>query len=332
MSSHATTILPARTALERAAFAADVRDGLGTPGQKEIPSRYLYDAVGSALFETITHLPEYGLARADQRLLRRHAGRIAGFSDLPVIVAELGSGSGRKTRWVLRELSRRHQAVTYHPIDVSALSLERCRVEMSEIPGVRIAPLRMPYLEGLRRVARRRPSGRALLVLFLGSTIGNFQREEAAGFLMEVRSHLLGRDALLLGTDLQSDPSRLGPAYDDPAGVTAAFNRNVLARINRELKGAFDPRAFDHEARWNAAERRVEMHLVSRHPHTVDIPGARLSARFARGESIWTESSCKFDVAEVDRLASTAGFVREEQWIDGRWPFAESLLRAADAP
>jgi len=165
-------------------------------------------------------------------------------------------------------------------------------------------------------------------VLFLGSTIGNFHRDEVVGFLQEVHGLLREDDLLLLGTDLQQDPAALIAAYDDPAGVTAAFDRNVLARINRELEGAFDPRSFDHEARWNAPERRVEMHLVSRQGQTVAVPGAGIVARFFAGESLWTESSCKFDPEEVERLARRAGFACDAQWIDPQWPFAESLLRA----
>ena len=312
-------------AMERDALAADVVAGLGGAGQKEIPSRYLYDAIGSALFDAITLLPEYGLTAADERLLQDHAGEITRFTPSRITVVELGSGSGRKTRWILSALGER-QATTYHPIDVSESSLERCRGELSELLRVRIAGVALPYLDGLREVTARRRRGHTMLVLFLGSTIGNFRRDEIVPFLRAVRAHLRPGDALLLGADLQQDESRLRLAYDDPAGVTAAFNRNVLARINRELQGRFDPRAFDHEARWDATHRRVEMHLVSRSRQSVAIPGAGLSVRFEAGESIWTESSSKFDGAEIQALAASAGFVPSVQWIDTTWPFAETLL------
>jgi L-histidine N-alpha-methyltransferase len=318
--------------IERLAFAADVREGLARRQGKQIPSRYLYDAIGSALFEAITWLPEYGLTAADERLLRRHAVDLAEAATTPSIqgalhVVELGSGTGRKTRHLLEEMGRRRR-VLYHAVDVSTLSLARCRLELSGVKGVRVSALPLPYLDGLRRVTSTRRGGSPLVVLFLGSTIGNFQRDEAVGFLREVRALLRGDDLLLLGADLQRDPAALIAAYDDAAGVTAAFDRNVLARINRELEGAFDPRLFEHEARWNAPERRVEMHLVSRQAQTVPVPGAGIVARFFAGESIWTESSCKFDPEEVGRLARRAGFSCDAQWIDPQWPFAETLLRA----
>jgi L-histidine Nalpha-methyltransferase len=323
--SVATSALTA--VVEREALAADLAAGLSREGLKEIPSRWLYDAVGSALFEAITLLPEYGLTAADERLLRRHADDIAAFTPSRVTVAELGSGSGRKTRWVLEALARR-QLTTYQPIDVSTSSLDRCRLELSGLRRVRIMPLAMPYLAGLGAVAARRPRQHRLLVLFLGSTIGNFHSDEAVAFLTDVRRHLREGDALLLGADLQQDPARLRTAYDDPAGVTAAFNRNVLARINRELEGTFDPRLFDHEARWNAERQRVEMHLVSRSSQVVAIPGAGLRVAFVRGESIWTESSYKYDAAGILRLAGIAGFRPAAQWIDTVWPFSENLLLA----
>jgi L-histidine N-alpha-methyltransferase len=223
-------------------FARDVRAGLSRAGQKTLSCRYLYDEVGSALFEAITCLPEYGLTRADARLLQRHAPEILARISGRIVVAELGSGAGAKTRPVLEQLGRR-QPVMYYPIDVSCAALERCVRELA--PLATIVPLEENYLNGLERVAGLRAPGETLVLLFLGSTIGNFEPDAAIDFLAEVRSRLMPGDALLLGADLVKPAEQMLIAYDDPAGVTAAFNLNLLGRINRELGGDFDLRRFD---------------------------------------------------------------------------------------
>src|SRR6266700_3613805 len=245
----------------RQEFASDVRRDLAKVPQRELHSKYLYDAIGSALFETITLLPEYGLTRADERLLMANAADIVGRLPSPPIVAELGSGSGRKTRWILEALARRAY-VLYYPIDVSASALHACRNELRTIDSVHIVEIEGAYIDGLAEVTKRR-SGEPLLVLFLGSTIGNFERGPAEQFLRQIRALLVPGDALLLGTDLGKPLSQILPAYDDPIGATAAFNLNLLARINRELGGDFDPRRFRHQARYNQLEQRVEIHLLS---------------------------------------------------------------------
>jgi len=307
-----------------AAFALDVRAGLTQPGQKELPSVYLYDALGSALFEAITLLPEYGLTRADERILRRHAGAIVERLPMPLVVTELGSGSGRKTRWLLEALAR-GGPVTYYPIDISATALARCKLELAEIGSIGVVGLEQPYLEGLAEVAARRSGGEALLVLFLGSTIGNFERAAGEDFLRAIRRSLCPGDGLLLGTDLVKPPTRLIAAYDDPTGVTAAFNLNLLARINRELGGNFALRQFAHEARYDPMRRRIEMHLVSARRQTVSIPGAGITVAFEKGESIWTEACHKFQLEELEAMATRGGFRSQAQWVDPQWPFAESL-------
>ena len=246
----------------RSDFAGDVRAGLLRPGQKELPSKYLYDEVGSALFEVISVLPEYGLTRADERLLRRHAIEIVSRLKSRVLVAELGSGSGKKTRWILEALTRR-QRTTYCPIEISPTALARCESELGQIECVSIVGFERPYLDGLLAAASGRREDEHLLVLFLGSTIGNFDRDAGERFLTEVRRILYPGDALLLGTDLEKPLPQLLAAYDDSIGVTAAFNLNLLARINRELDADFDVSAFRHEARYNFPERRIEMHLRS---------------------------------------------------------------------
>src|SRR6202140_5167497 len=225
-------------------FAADVRESLTKSGQRELPSKYLYDEVGSALFEAISVLPEYGLTRADARLLETHAREIVGLLPSPVHVAELGSGSGKKTRWILEALSRR-QKTYYFPIEISPSALAACEKELGPIDLVSIVGYEQPYLEGLRAVAKGRDEDAHLLVLFLGSTIGNFDREAGEAFLREVCTILRTGDALLLGTDLEKSAATQKLAYNDPAGVTAAFNMNLLARINRELGANFDLSAFE---------------------------------------------------------------------------------------
>ena len=219
-------------------FAADICAGLTRSGQKELPSKYLYDEVGSALFEAISVLPEYGLTRADVRLLQRHAPDIVSRLPLPVIVAELGTGSGKKTRWLLEALARRRPSC-YCPIEISRSALAMCRRELGDIEAISIVGYEGEYLEGLAQVAARRRSDEHLLVLFLGSTIGNFERPAAVEFLREVRRILRTGDSLLLGTDLEKPVAQLLAAYDDPLGITAAFNLNLLARINRELDANF---------------------------------------------------------------------------------------------
>ena len=322
MQTHAITAEPISE------FAAEVRDGLTQPGQKELPSKYLYDEVGSALFEVISVLPEYGLTRADERLLKRHSKEIVSRLPLPVIVAELGSGSGKKTRFLLEALARR-QRTYYCPIEISPKALAMCHRELGDIDSISIVGFEREYLDGLLEVAARREEKEHLLVLFLGSTIGNFDRPAAIKFLKQVRRILNTGDAMLLGTDLEKSIPQLVRAYDDSLGVTAAFNLNLLARINRELGADFDLRDFKHVARFNPQVRSVEMHLESSRDQIVHIPGAGLVVRFAAGETIWTESSHKYSNSEILQLAMAAGFRCDSQWIDHEWPFAENLLIAS---
>lgn len=308
-------------------FAAEVCAGLTKPGQRELPSKYLYDEVGSALFETISVLPEYGLTRADARLLQQHAPEIVSRLASPIHVAELGSGSGKKTRWILEALSRR-QMTYYYPIEISPSALAACEKELGQIDLVSIVGHEQPYLEGLRTVAEGRGERDKLLVLFLGSTIGNFDRDAGEEFLREMRAILRPGDALLLGTDLEKSVELQLLAYDDPAGVTSAFNLNVLARINRELGADFDLGRFRHEARWNSADRRIEMHLRSTCRQSVEIPAAGLRIILNQDETIWTESSHKYSAEEIPGMAKRAGFRCDGQWIDSEWPFAQNLLLA----
>jgi len=306
-------------------FAAEVRAGLLCDGQKELPSKYLYDDVGSALFEVISALPEYGLTRADQRLLRENAAEIVARVNSPVVVAELGSGSGKKTRYLLEALDTRQQT-RYCPIEISHTALTMCARELSDIDHISIVGFESEYLDGLLEVADNRRADEQLLVLFLVSTIGNFDRPADAKFLRAVRRILRAGDALLLGTDLVKPIPQMLDAYDDSLGVTAAFNLNLLGRINRELGGNFVLSQFKHEARFNPETRSIEMHLRSERNQNVTISRAGLTVTFRTGETIWTESSHKYSRPELLQLAMAAGFRCEEQWVDNEWPFAETLL------
>lgn len=301
-------------------FALDVAEGLSNKDQKSLPSRYFYDDLGSALFEAITYLPEYGLTRADEALLRRFAGDIVGASGPVRMVAELGSGSGRKTTFLLRAIQGN---VVYHPIDVSASALAACEKELSGLAEVE--SICADWIQGLGNL--RRESEGPILLLFLGSSIGNLDRKEITPFLKSVHSMLRPGDHFLLGADLVKDVGQMLVAYDDPVGVTSAFNLNLLGRINRELYANFDLHAFKHQVRWNSVERRIEMHLLSRRDQRVFIGALHGAFNFSAGETIWTESSHKFTELELNGYALASGFNVVKTWIDIEWPFAETLWR-----
>jgi dimethylhistidine N-methyltransferase len=308
-------------------FSADVRRDLAlTP--KQLQSKYLYDALGSSLFEAICRLPWYRITRAERQLLERHATAIlrrvsrgAG----PLIV-ELGCGSGEKMVILAEAIQAMNGHARVHLIDISSQALEQSEQRLDRFQHVSVVGHRDTYEVGLREAARQRDPASPMLVLLLGSNIGNFDAPAADGFVRAIRQALLPGDALLLGGDLIKPERDLLLAYDDPLGVTAAFNRNLLVRINRELGGTFDLDAFAHVAVWNAAARRVEMHLESRRAQVARVDGREFA--FAAGERIWTESSYKYDPADIVRMGERAGFAAGEQWIDGDARFALTLLTA----
>lgn len=314
---------PARSST--AEFAADVRAGLARTPQKELPSKYLYDEVGSALFEVITVLPEYGVTRSEEKLLTRYATEIVDTLPPDVKVAELGSGSGRKTRRILEALCRK-RPTSYYPIEISRAALQLCRRELADIERISIVGYERDYLAGLAEVSRQRKPGEQLCVLFLGSTIGNFVRLAATRFLRDIRAMLRPGDTLLLGTDLVKPVETLVAAYDDAIGATAAFNLNLLSRINRELDANFDLHDFEHVARFNPDVRSIEMHLRAKRDVHAHVGAAHLDVDLRAGETIWTESSHKYHADEIPAIAADAGFVCEHQWIEKEWGFAESLL------
>jgi L-histidine Nalpha-methyltransferase len=306
-------------------FAADVRAGLMRSPQKELPSKYLYDEVGSALFEVITVLPEYGVTRSEERLLTRYATEIVEALPADVKVAELGSGSGRKTRRILEALCRK-RPTSYCPIEISRTALQLCRRELADIERISIVGYERDYLAGLSEVSRQRKNGEPLLVLFLGSTIGNFARLAATRFLRDIRAMLRPGDSLLLGTDLVKPVETLVAAYDDAIGATAAFNLNLLSRVNRELDANFDLHDFEHVARFNPDVRSIEMHLRAKRDVHAEVRAARLTVEIGAGETIWTESSHKYHADEIPAIAADAGFECTRQWVEKDWGFAESLL------
>ena len=311
-----------------AQFAADVQYYL-TQDPRQLPSRYLYDALGSALFDAICRLPWYGITRAERRLLERHGGEV--FRRVPKVstIVELGSGSGEKLRVLIDAADREARINTVHLVDVSASALESSARALASLEQIEVRTHQATYEAGLGEVAQQRQSADGMLALFLGSNIGNFDPPGADAFLRWVRGHLRVGDALLIGADLVKSERDLRLAYDDPLGVTAAFDRNLLVRINRELGGNFKIDRFDHEAVWNAASSRVEMHLVARDAQQVRIDAAGIAFSMARGERIWTESSYKYQPNDVVAMLRSAGFRLSAQWIDSADQFALTLVEAA---
>ena len=303
-----------------------MRAGLSKAGQKELYSKYFYDDLGSALFDAITLLPEYGLTRADLRLLERHARELPERCRNLSLVVELGSGSGEKARLILPHLVKGH-SITYCPIDLSAAALSRCQRDLDDIPDLTMVPIEDSYIEGLASASKMRKGETSMLALFLGSSIGNFEPAVAEVFLKTVRQALKPGDAFLIGTDLVKNIDQMLAAYNDPLGLTAAFNLNLLARINRTLNGTFDLQQFEHDARYNASEQRIEMHLRSKSDQTISING-NFTVSLRKGETIWTESSYKFRTEQIRSMSERAGFVCEVQWVDEEWPFAQTLLTA----
>jgi len=314
-------------ALASRTLAEEVRLGLSLQ-PKELPSKYLYDALGSALFEAICRLPWYPITRAETRLLAK-AGRaiVAGLSD-PTTIIELGCGSGEKVALLAGYLRALSRSVSVHLIDISSQAIQTSERNLRAFEHVSVMGYRGTYEAGLQWAAARRATLGTILVLFLGSNIGNFDEAAAQEFLTAIRGSLRIGDALLLGSDLVKPTEELLLAYDDPLGVTAAFNKNLLSRINTELGADFDLQAFEHQAVWNAPVSRVEMHLLSRCEQVVRVPDPGFTAHFHEGERIWTESSYKYEPDQIVAKVSSAGFRCRDQWIDPEARFALSLFTA----
>ena len=301
-----------------ASFALDVAEYLQrTP--RQLPSRYFYDALGSALFDAICRLPWYRVTRSETALLARHAREILASLPRPLNIAELGCGNGEKLAVLLEKGGERLRRV--HLIDISPAALLSARARLAALSATPVTTCHGTYEEGLARLATHRSSG-AWLMLFLGSNIGNFDPPAARDMLRRIHGSLAEGDSLLLGSDLIKPARDLQLAYDDPLQVTAAFNRNLLRRVNDELGGTFDLDGFSHRAVWNPAERRVEMHLVSTRRQLVRVAAVDLEIMFERDEWIWTESSYKYDPDAVLQAGHAAGFRDGEQWIDEDAGFA----------
>jgi L-histidine Nalpha-methyltransferase len=319
--------MPTTTRSLVAEFAADVaRDLALVP--KQLQSKYLYDALGSTLFDAICRLPWYQITRSETELLSRQAGSVVGALGDEGTIVELGCGSGEKIVLLAEALERRGASAHVHLIDISSQALEQSEQRLNRLRHVSVVGHWSTYEEGLRTAVAARRDGSTMLVLLLGSNIGNFDQPAAARFLERIRATLDAGDLLLLGADLVKPEGELLLAYDDPLGVTAAFNKNLLVRVNRDLGGDFDLAAFDHLAVWNHDERRVEMHLVSRVDQKVRIAAAGLTVPFRCGERIWTESSYKYEPGGIIDMGADAGFAARDQWVDPQAGFALTLLGA----
>jgi L-histidine N-alpha-methyltransferase len=317
------TLIASSANTHGAAFASDVRQGL-LARPKRLSCRFFYDSEGSRLFEQICNVPEYYLTRAESEILRDHAHAVAAALDAPVTLVELGSGSALKTRRIIDALLERQNSLRYIPIDFGRSALEgSSRRLVIEYPALRITAIVAEYREGLRRLPERQGPR---LFLWLGSSVGNLHRADAAAFLREVRQSMTAADCLLIGIDLRKDRGVLEAAYDDAQGVTARFNLNLLQRVNQELGGHFDLAAFHHRARYDEQLGRVEMYLDSVRDQRVRIDRLELEVPFVAGEPIHTENSYKYSFAEIDDLAEVSGLCVQEQWLDHHRRFSANLL------
>jgi L-histidine Nalpha-methyltransferase len=319
------TLIAPRSATSLATFARDVRRGL-TASRKWLPCWYFYDEKGSLLFEEICKLPEYYLTRAEREILESRAGELAARFNQAIDLIELGSGNAAKTRLLIDALLRRQGTLRFIPIDICKEALEESsRGLLEDFPALEIVAVAAEYQDALSYLRREPTQGK--LLLWLGSNIGNFDRDEASAFLRQVGGTLSAADCLLIGIDLRKDAGVLERAYADSRGVTAAFNLNLLARINRELEGNFDLEAFQHQALYNQERGRIEMYLISRKTQRVQINALQLEVSLSSGEAIHTENSYKYSFAEIDTLADAARLSIEAQWLDSQRRFSVNLMK-----
>lgn len=310
----------------RAGLAEDVRRGLTSKPKRFLP-KYFYDELGSQLFEAICLLPEYYLTRAENDILTRFADEMVAAVDGKITLIEMGSGSASKTRLIIEALLRKQPELWFIPVDISASALDSSsRILLQSYPQLQIEAYAGDYFAGLAELGKTTRA--RTLALFLGSNISNFDPPEALKFLRALRQVLHEGDALLLGADLKKDRETLEAAYNDALGVTAAFNLNVLARINRELGGNFDLRGFRHQAFYNEVPGRVEIYIESMREQTVFIGQLEMKVDFAEGEQIHTENSYKYDLSDIGKLAAETGFTRARTWLDSQERFSSNLLLA----
>lgn len=305
-------------------FRTAVLDGLAQD-QPSIPSRFLYDSVGSALFEAITLLHEYYLTRKERSILESQAGKIVSAVGRRIEIVEFGSGSAEKTRLLLRAALQNQQSLRFVPIDISQAALQSSAVSLlNEHPELDLVAIAAEYRDALHSLPA---PGVPRLFLFLGSNIGNFPRPDAQAFLAGIAEQMRPDDRLLVGIDLIKDPAIIELAYNDPAGVTAAFNRNLMSRVNRELGGQFDLSGFSHHAPYLPESGKVEMRLMADCNQWVRIEGMKGSLRFKKGDYIHTEDSHKYSLDGFQRMSGDAGLSLEDQWLDEDQWFALTLLR-----
>jgi L-histidine N-alpha-methyltransferase len=306
------------------AIALEVFEGLSaTP--KRLPSKLFYDHIGSALFEQITELPEYYLTRTERSILESYAGEILQQAGTSLTLVELGAGTASKTCILIEELLARQNRALFYPIDVSPSALQEAVAQLGrQFPRLRVNPIVADYTGGVP--ALRRISGRKL-VLYIGSSIGNFEPDDSVRILRRIRRTLRAGDALLLGADFAKSPKILLPAYDDSQGVTAAFNKNILARLNRELDADFDVDRFRHVPMWNRRLSRIEAYLESATSQRVFIPALDLDLSFAPGERIHTENSYKYTDDMIESVLRDSGFTPEHTWCDRKKWFGVHLAR-----
>jgi L-histidine Nalpha-methyltransferase len=304
--------------------ASAAREGLSA-SPKWLPAKLFYDEAGSALFERITELPEYYLTRTERSILENFAPQILQAAGPSLTLVELGAGTAAKTCILIEELLRRQSRAMFYPIDVSPSALQEAAMQLGrQFPQLRVNPIIADYTGGVE--ALNRISGRKL-VLYIGSSIGNFEPDNSVRVLRRVRRTLRTGDALLLGADFAKSPKILVPAYDDSQGVTAAFNKNVLARLNRELEANFDLDTFRHVALWNRRCSRMEMHLESAIAQAVFVPALDLDITFAKGERIHTENSYKYTPGMIESILRESGFNLEQSWHDRQKWFGVHLAR-----
>ena len=312
-------------------FAEDVKVGL-TSNPKTLKPKYFYDDLGSRLFEAICSLPEYYLTRAESEILRTRVREIVRAIESPVRLVELGSGNAEKTRFLIEAILERQGELHYFPVDISPESLERSSAVLLDLfPRLRITAYAAEYFTAMRTLPKafvEEGRNTRTMALFLGSNIGNLDPNESIVFLREARGMLKAGDGFLVGADLKKPAEVLVPAYDDALGVTAAFNLNLLARINRELRGGFDLKKFEHQAVYNVECGRMEMRLISREAQRVTIGDIDLEIDFDEGETIHTENSYKYDLDQLRAMAAATGFRLAKTWLDTAGRFSFNLFGA----
>lgn len=308
-------------------FRSDIIKGLSDPQQKSTPSKYLYDTLGSQLFEQITEQPEYYPTRTEINILQGNSSKIIKSIPKEIVLIELGSGSSKKTRFLFDEILKKQDKLYYFPIDISMNYLDSIVANLESLnKNLVVKGIPQDYINGIKQCDNILFENNisfdtfSRLIVFFGSSIGNFEPEEARDFLKQIRLSMHDKDFLLVGFDLVKEVNLIELAYNDKAGFTSKFNLNLLSRINNELNGNFDIEKFYHQAFYNTRENRLEMHIKSRADQTVSISGINEKFHFKAGETIHTENSYKYDRTRIENLASRSGFIVDRIFSDkNKW-------------